>query len=64
MFDKYPTKFIKEKQEIEKQLAANGTQVSNLEKCIDTSMAYASKLNTMWNAAIIIKTKVAIFTLS
>ena len=50
MFDKYRTKFINEKQEIEKQLGTNGVQVSNLEKCIDTTMTYASKLNTMWNA--------------
>ena len=50
MFEKYLTKFSKEQQEIEKQLAQSGTQVSNLEKCIDTTMTYASKLNTMWNA--------------
>ena len=50
MFDKYLTKLSKEKQEIEKQLGESGIQVSNLEKCIDTSMTYASKLNTMWNA--------------
>ena len=41
---------IKEQQEIEKQLVESGTQVSNLEKCIDTNITYASKLNTMWNA--------------
>ena len=50
MFDKYRTNLIKEKQEIEKQLVESGTLVSNLVKCIETSMTYASKLNTMWNA--------------
>ena len=50
MFDKYLDKFNKEKKEIEKQLAESGIQVSNLEKCIDTTMTYASKLNAMWNA--------------
>lgn len=50
MFDKYFDKFVQEKKEIEKHLAESGTQVSNLEKCINTTMTYASKLNTMWDA--------------
>ena len=51
MFDKYRGKLVSEKAEIEKQLGSNGNQVSNLEKCVDTTMTYASKLNTLWDVA-------------
>ena len=51
MFDKYASKYIEEKNAIEKHLASCGNQVSNLEKSLDAVLSYAGKLNTMWDSA-------------
>jgi hypothetical protein len=48
MFKKYKEKFQTEKQEISKNLAKSGKQVSNLDECIEKAMTVCSKLATMW----------------
>ena len=50
MFDTYRSKFFLKKK-IEKHLAANGDNVSNLEKSLDAVILDAAKLNPMWDLA-------------
>jgi hypothetical protein len=49
MYDEYKVKFQKERVAIEEKLASCGNKVSNLEKCVDEIINYASKLATTWD---------------
>ena len=50
MFDKYSDKYLEERNQIEKKLIECGGQLSNLDKCLDKVIAYASKLNAAWDS--------------
>ncbi len=51
MFTKYKERFVAEKQEISKNLAKSGKQVSNLEECIEKAISVSSKLATLWGSS-------------
>jgi site-specific DNA recombinase len=50
-FEKYKAKFLAEKKEMEKQLAASENKVSNLDEAVDNAIYFASKLNTLWESS-------------
>ena len=51
MFDKFKTKFVDEKKEIEKERAKFGNRVSNLDLYIDAAFRATSKLAPEWASA-------------
>lgn len=48
MYEEYKAKFQEERVAITEKLAQGGNRVSNLEKCVDEIINYASKLATTW----------------
>lgn len=48
MYEEYKAKFHEERVAITEKLASCGNKVSNLEKCVDEIINYASKLATTW----------------
>lgn len=48
MFTRYKEKFAAERTEIERNLTATGRGVSNLEKCLDKALYFASNLAPLW----------------
>lgn len=49
MYEEFKPRFLEERKEIEKELAKFKNEVSNLEKCIDECITYASKVATLWD---------------
>ena len=49
MWDKFRTKFVKEREELDNQLTIIGNKVSNLEECIDYAFEFSMKLATEWD---------------
>lgn len=48
LFKKFKTKFIEEKDEIQRQLAKSGNKGSNLLECVDDAMNFCRKLPVLW----------------
>ena len=49
MYEEYKAKFLEERHAVAEELAKQGNKVSNLEKCVDSIIRYASKLATTWD---------------
>ncbi len=50
MYEEYKAKFLEERHAISEELAKQGNKVSNLEKCVDSIINYASKLASTWDS--------------
>ncbi len=51
MFEKYHTRYLAERKEIEQRVVNLPSKESNLEKCVEKAIDLSSKLNTVWDLA-------------
>lgn len=51
LYEEFSPKFLEERKTIVDELGKMGNEVSNLDKCVDEIINYASNLATTWNLA-------------